>query len=506
MSLWLAIVLPALPLQLATRALEHGAPVVIVDGPAQRPRVAFCNDPARVAGVAPGLKLAAAQALVQPLIAVPRRLEVERAALAALALWACQFSAWVVLRDDHTLLLETGASETYFAGRHALHRRIARGLRALGYRARFGYAATPRAASLIAHARAHGISATDAFTAAALRAALAPLPLALTGWDCAAIDHLHALGLQTIGQVLTLPRAAFNRRFDRAWLTDLDRALGTLPDPQPIFAPPDAFSAQIELPADIVDSAQLMFPAQRLLRQLEGFLRGRDAGTTEIAFSVQHNPRRALPTPPTTFALRLAAPERDAARLVRLLAEHLNRIRLPEPAIALALQVAHLQPFAARNASLLPPTPGADGGDSAWLQLAETLHARLGSERVFHLHPADDHRPEHAFCVMPLAVQPGGQRGALPLPAAPRPLLIVQPPQPLSCRADTPQYGGALALMAGPERIESGWWDLAGPAHGQPRRSVLRDYFVARNARGQTLWVFRELAAPHGWYLHGLFA
>ena len=57
-------------------------------------------------------------------------------------------------------------------------------------------------------------------------------------------------------------------------------------------------------------------------------------------------------------------------------------------------------------------------------------------------------------------------------------------------------------LLAGPERIEAGWWDL-----GQAQRATVhRDYFVARNPHGQTLWVYRELAAPHHWFLHGFFA
>ena len=46
MPIWLAIVLPALPLQLATRALETVAPLAIVEGPPQRLQVAFCNDAA----------------------------------------------------------------------------------------------------------------------------------------------------------------------------------------------------------------------------------------------------------------------------------------------------------------------------------------------------------------------------------------------------------------------------------------------------------------------------
>jgi len=56
--------------------------------------------------------------------------------------------------------------------------------------------------------------------------------------------------------------------------------------------------------------------------------------------------------------------------------------------------------------------------------------------------------------------------------------------------------------VAGPERIESGWWDFGSPS----RNPVFRDYFVARNPRGQTLWIYRELAAPRRWFLHGFFA
>ena len=55
------------------------------------------------------------------------------------------------------------------------------------------------------------------------------------------------------------------------------------------------------------------------------------------------------------------------------------------------------------------------------------------------------------------------------------------------------------ALLAGPERIESGWWD--GEA-----ADVCRDYFVARRPDHSLVWVFRERRAPHGWFLHGYFA
>lgn len=495
--LWLAVVLPELPLQLAERALAPGVPVAIVEGAPQRPLIVHCNAAARHQGAAAGMKLAAAQALVRDLVAVERNPERERVALAELAAWAYQFSGDIVLQPDG-VLLETGASERLFGGRARLSRAVRDGLAPLGYRAAFGYAVTPRAARVVALARRQSLACPHVFDAAQLEAALAPLPLPLLEWDAATEDTLRALGLAAVGDLLALPRAAFARRFGRERLDALDRLLARRPDPQPPYTPPERHAASIELPADVTEAAQLMLPAQRLLAALEGFLRGRGAGTTALRFFARHNPRRAQPTPPTEIPLALAAPERDAQRLAGLLAERLTRVTLPEPAIALALEVDRLQPFAALNGSLLPQA--AESGLD-WLKLAETLHARLGSERVFQLQAVDDHRPECAWRAVPLAPD-GGGGSPLPVPPAPRPLLLLPAPQPLPMHEDRPMYRDPLTLVAGPERIECGWWDLARPA----AQAVHRDYFVARNGRGQWLWIFRELAAPRGWFLHGWFA
>jgi len=509
MSLWLALVLPALPVQLAERAVEQTGPLVVIEGPAQRPVVAFCNQAAAEYGVVRGQKLAAAQALAQPLLAITRNGELEQDTLRELAGWAYQFSAQISPRNflTHTisagLLLETGGSRQLFGGHARLHRFIEHGLAALGFKAAFGYAATPQAAWWVAAARASGLRCPDAFEIGQLEKTLTPLPLRLTGWDASTLDALQALGLVTLGDVLALPRDQLNRRFGTTLLTDLDRALGNLPDPQPLFTPAATFHARLDLPADVIEIGQLMFPAHRLLRSLEGFLRGRDAGATELLFTVTHDSRRAKPVPPTAVALALAAPERDARRLAQLFAERLSRVQLPEPAVTLALAVDRLQPFAPQHASLLPPAPGASNlsADTGWQQLAETLHARLGSERVFQLQAVDDHRPEHAYRMLPLVANADERRSATP--AVPqRPLLLLPRPAPLDSRDETPVYAGVLRLVAGPERIESGWWDLGSPA----RRSVFRDYFVARNTHGQTLWIYRELAAPRRWFLHGFFA
>ncbi|MFN7432785.1 MAG: DNA polymerase Y family protein, partial [Betaproteobacteria bacterium] len=139
MSLWLAVALPALPLQLATRALDtlaQSMPVAVIDGPAQRPLVACCNAAAQAAGVAPGLKLAAAQALAQDLVALRRNPAHEGEALQELAAWAYQFSAQVTPLDEpggtQGLLLEIGGSLSLFGGRHRLTQLLRRDLAQLG--------------------------------------------------------------------------------------------------------------------------------------------------------------------------------------------------------------------------------------------------------------------------------------------------------------------------------------------------------------------------------------
>jgi protein ImuB len=89
---------------------------------------------------------------------------------------------------------------------------------------------------------------------------------------------------------------------------------------------------------------------------------------------------------------------------------------------------------------------------------------------------------------------------AAALPA--RPVWLLPEPLPLPEQRSQPLLDGRpLQLLAGPERIESGWWDGAPAA---------RDYFVAAGAGGALVWIYRTrlpLAQPAGggWFLHGRF-
>jgi protein ImuB len=117
-----------------------------------------------------------------------------------------------------------------------------------------------------------------------------------------------------------------------------------------------------------------------------------------------------------------------------------------------------------------------------------------------------EHRPEYASGRREPAL--GTQHStrlassvdATPTPG-PRPLWLLAAPKPLLERHAQPFDDGPLTLLAGPERIESGWWDDA---------DIGRDYFIAARADRSLVWIYRERATTErmvgGWFLHGLFA
>jgi len=87
-----------------------------------------------------------------------------------------------------------------------------------------------------------------------------------------------------------------------------------------------------------------------------------------------------------------------------------------------------------------------------------------------------------------------------------RNLLRITPPgvklEVLEVRGEKPHYHGPLRLLAGPQRLETGWWDDG--AQGL----ALRDYFIARSDEAGLLWVYRERLQPNAvrWYLQGIYA
>ena len=477
--LWACLHFPDFSLQLALRASPSASPTIITTG-GNRPEVLSCNTQARRHGIAPGMAVSAAIALAPELLERLREPVSELKALEGAAAWAGQFTSQVSLAPPDALLLEIEGSLRLFGGLQALLLHLSQDLANLGYTATIAAAPTPAAARLLARA-GMGIRITDI---TALEAALARLPLCLLDQPEDVIRMLALMGVHTLGECLALPRDGLARRFGQALLDELDRALGRQPDPRAPWIAPSRYKAQLALPAPVHQTEPLLFAANRLIQELSGYLRTQQAGITRLKLVLRHADRR-----PTIVALGFSVPSRDPHRILTLLRERLSTLTLPERVEAIALESVETRPHGSRNLSLFPEDRLPE--EERWL-IIEHLRARLGSESVYSIASFPDHRPELAWrCCEP------GSSSVASGERAKRPLWLMEPPQRLRSEDELPVLGTKLTLLAGPERIESGWWD---------GKDVQRDYFVACDAAGVSFWVFRERRADQAWFLQGMFA
>jgi protein ImuB len=189
------------------------------------------------------------------------------------------------------------------------------------------------------------------------------------------------------------------------------------------------------------------------------------------------------------------------------LRERLESLRLKAPVESLRLEATQVDALAGRSRALFND---AAAGQEAIAALLERLCARLGEQQVYRLAVHDDHRPECATHRVSLFA---GTANAAPPAGLPRPLWLLARPESLAEIAGRPQRRGPLRLLAGPERIESGWWDsgeMRGEMSAERGRAaagdIRRDYFIALAADSCWLWIYRECREPGGWYLHGFFA
>ncbi len=367
------------------------------------------------------------------------------------------------------------------------------------------------------------IEATLANSKTDWRARVGAVPVTRMAAAAPHLGALETLGLATAADLWKQPRAGLTRRFGGELLADIDRALGERPDPRPFLQPAPTFDSRLELFMRADDSAALLTGAAVLLNRLTAWACAHHGLVGGFELRLHHESRRKMRDDPasrsTVLQIGLGEPVADTAHLHSLLRERLQRLPLAASVIELSLHCHSITPGAPPNTELFPSAASVGEG---WQRLLERFEARLGAHNIQRLQPVADHRPEHATAVcqggdaLPARASAAGVPLNLAAPAGPtstasgdpahwprlkRPVWLLREPQPLRDEGGTPLLSGKpLWLVAGPERIESGWWDGGYAA---------RDYFVAQDNEGALLWVYRFRRAPEvgevGWFLQGRF-
>ncbi|TDJ74912.1 MAG: DNA polymerase Y family protein [Proteobacteria bacterium] len=478
-ELWACLHFPQLPLEIFSRGDNSPIARVVSITKGNRKYALICNREALACGVKPRMAISAAYALCATLDVRQRNVAAEQEALASIAESAQQFTSLVSLVPPDSVLLEVAGSLTLFKGYKNLLAQLKQGLKELGYEARIAAAPTPLGATLLAR---NGFE-EPVIDPHQLHSRLSPLPIETLCLDADLLKKFENLGLRCIGDCLRLPRDGLARRFGPQLLLTFDKILGKAPDPRQPFIPSTRFKSHLLLPAQVDSSESLLFATHRLLLELTAFLRARDGGIQELSLVMTH-----YKGPATQMDLKLVAPSRDIQHLRELIRVQFDRLKLTQSVEELTLCSGDVLPLLAQNQDLLVDraTMLATGS-----RLIEQLCARLGAEAVCGIRTSMDHRPEQSWCVC--APGKSGEFVKVGL----RPVWLLTKPRLLKMMRHRPRLQGPLSLRAGPERIESGWWDEG---------DVTRDYFIAANPGGSRFWIFRERQPPYSWFLHGIFS
>lgn len=509
--LWLCLRFPLLPLEVFSPMAQ---PVLV----SEQQRVLVCNAAASACGIVPAMPLATAHALCPGMAVVARCREREQQALLALAYWCYRFTPAVSLHTPaaapaaHSLLLEIAPCLQLFGGLKKFLLLIKQGLDEQRYLHAAGLAPTPGAAWLLSHAGADlfadGLFSDDLFSdengqlhdLGAYRRLLAAVPLRHLDCPAQVKEKFVPTGFQRLGELLCLPRSALGKRYGKAFLTYLEQVMGERPDPRPPIQLPPRFVSALEFSGGIHSAEMLLFPMRRLLMALCGYLQRRQLHCGQLQWQLDQVDGGCA-----TIPLRFSRPQNQLAHFVALSRLRLENLQLDGAIERLTLRVEDLHP--ARHGAVDLFGDGLEAADaSTFAELCDRLCTRLGPDAVSGLALADSHIPEQAW----QAVANGHPRPALAADVvvpADRPLWLFAAPAPIRVRGQHLHWRGALELLRGPERIDSGWWQEASPAakNANPlQASVQRDYFVARHQHGALYWVYRDRRSRR-WFVHGAF-
>lgn len=455
------------------------------------------------------MALADARAQIPHLAAVDADPVADAALLEKLAAYCQCYTPRVAIDPPLGLILDiTGATHRFAPEpQHAeqlLAHDLAQRLSVMGFAVRWALAHAPMAAAALAR---FGYDEHQ----------LGQLPVTALRTDGKIHHALRRAGLTRISDLATRPRAILAARFGKAMTMQLAQLLGEEDAPiTPIVAdPPIRIAVRLAEPIGHIDAVKVI--VSDLAGQAVAQLAARGMGARALTASLFRCDGEV-----TILPIETATPTRDAGLIMRLFDERISALNDPlDPGFGydtVMLAITGAEMLKADQSGWLDG--GRGSGEIA--ALLARLGTRLGRTRITRFAVRDTHIPEAAsYEVSALGAVPPGNISGAPLsetepPAEPahRPLLMLDPPQPITVLAEVPdgppyrfRWRGSLHQVLrheGPERIALPWW------RGDGYDQLTRDYYRVEDDQGHRFWLFRhglysEKPDPD-WYVHGLFA
>ena len=249
--LWLAISFPFLPLE-ALGQTGQQQPMAVYARQGQMRKVVTLNHSAQRNGIQVGMTLAAAQTLNPALHAIPRDISAESDRLQHLAALTNSWTPAVSIIED-SLLLDIAGSTRLFGGVTQLLEQIRSWITSEALSPCVSVMPTPASAILCARTgKSLCITAKEH-----IHSAIRELPAQALVTDAKRQRALNRFGINTLGDLLRLPRDGLARRLGPDLVQQLDKLLGRQPDPQNTITPLPTVRQRVVFDIGIANTEQL---------------------------------------------------------------------------------------------------------------------------------------------------------------------------------------------------------------------------------------------------------
>jgi len=455
----------------------------------------ICPEIARQ-GIAVGMTMADARALLPELKMVEEEKGLAQRLLEGLAGWCIRFSPELALCPPDGLIIDASGCAHLFGGEPAYLDHIRSRLGALGYDVRLGMADTIGTAWAVSRfGKENAIVPVGASVQA-----LESLPPAALRLEPATLDRLRKLGLYRIGDFMAMPRASLQRRFGSSLLERLDQALGIREEAFIPVKQSVPYQERLHCLEPVRSAHAIAAALEELVGRICRRLEKEGMGLRTALFSGFRVDGKTV-----SLSIATTRPSRSEKHLLKLFEPKLSTL---EPDLGIELFSLEAPIVEMQNATTGKLWEVFGKGDDAGLaELVDRIEEKIGRKTVLRYLPAEHHLPERSLKIAGAYEEK---------PQSPwrrdrtRPLYLLAKPERIEVTAPIPDYppmnfrhGNILHKIVradGPERIEQEWW---------LRDGLHRDYYCVEDESGRRYWLFRlghysESRKPV-WYLHGYF-
>ena len=456
------------------------------------------TEEARKYGVTEGMTLADARVIAPDLLVFDGKPGRNVKLLTGLAEWCLRYTPLVQLDPPDGLLLDVTGCTHLKGGEKAYLQEIVARLKAIGYDVRPAIADTIGAAWGVARCAASGLIVP----AGAHRNALMTLPPSALRLPMDQLLKLRNLGLHQISSFIYMPNSVLRRRFGKDMVLRLQQALGQEPEYLFPLKEPVPYSERLECLEAIKTRPAIEIALNELLEKLCKRLYGEGLGLRSAMFSwFRVDGKNGNITIGTNHS---------SNRVLHLFKLFFNKLDTVAPGLAgielFTLDALKTEPISDKQSELWSAKGGAHNEEVA--ELLDRVANQIGTAPIHRYLPGEHYWPERTPKLnSDIKKAPESQWRT----DKPRPMQILDTPEPIEAMALTPDYPPKLFIWKGeqhiivgadgPERIEREWW-LEPGEH--------RDYYIAEDEAGRRYWLFRSghynAENNQHWYLHGFFA